>query len=116
MLQRLVRGNGAPEIREFFRDRQVKNAHKTVGAALFFEEGGRIKGELTYEPLCALEQRVFARQYGLSLENWWNLRNLVRKALERGVIDATREEVLLHQYGQKKLQSIASKSMDEVEM
>jgi hypothetical protein len=108
MLQRLVYGNGAPEIREFFRDQQVKNAHRAVGAALFFEEGGRIKGELAYEPLCALEQRVFARQHGLALENWWNLRDLVRKALEKGVIDAIREEVLRHQYGQGNLQLIAT--------
>jgi hypothetical protein len=108
MLRRLVRGNGTPEIREFFRDHQVKNAHRTVGAALFFEEGSRIKGELVYEPLCSLEQRVFARQYGLTLESWWNLRNLVRQALEKGVVDATREEILRHQYGQGNLQLIAT--------
>lgn len=116
MLQRLTRGNGAPEIRDFFREHKVKSAHKAAGATLFFEEGGRIKRELIYEPLCSLEQRVFARQHGLTVEGWRNLRKLVRKALENGVIDAIREEVLRQQYRQKNLQSIAITSIDTMGM
>jgi len=63
MLKRLVQGvQGAEGIKEFFQQNKVKSAHKALGEALFFVEGGRIQGELMYEPLCRLEQRLFAHQ------------------------------------------------------
>jgi hypothetical protein len=68
--------------------------------ALFFVEGGRIQGELIYEPLSCLEQRLFPYQFGLPLDKWWHLRSLVEEALEKGIIDRVREEVLQQVYGQ----------------
>ena len=44
-------------------------AETVLGEALFFVEGGCIRGELIYEPLCCLEQRLFAYQFGLSLNS-----------------------------------------------
>ena len=108
MLKRLVQGvQGAEGIKEFFQQNKVKSAHKALGEALFFVEGGRIQGELIYEQLCALEQRLFAHQFGLSLNEWDDLRFLVEKALLEGVIDRVREEVLRQHYAQEKLQLIA---------
>ena len=74
---------------------------------LFFVEGARIEGELAYEPLCSLEQRVMAHQYGLPFERWEKLRFLLEKALQEGIVDRVREEILTQFYGQGKLQLIA---------
>jgi hypothetical protein len=108
-LRRLVGGAaGAEGIRDFFYQNKIRNAHRALGMALFFEEGGRIKGELLYEHLCALEQHVFAHQHGMDADRWWQMRGLVQKALSEGVIDRVREEVLRQLYGQGKLQLIAT--------
>jgi len=109
VLQRLVRGaTGAEEIREFFQRNEIRNSHRALGTVLFYEEGGRIGGELVYEPLCCLEQRVFAHQYGMDTHRWSKMRHLVRKAVSEGVIDRVREEVLRQHYGQAELQLIAT--------
>ncbi len=64
-LHRLVREVAAAEgIAEFFRQNEAKTPHKALGMALFFVEGGRIKGEMIYEPLCRLERNVIAHQFG----------------------------------------------------
>lgn len=100
VLHRLVRGvEGAEAIKELFRENKVESAHRVLGDALFFVEGGRIQGELIYEPLCNLEQRVSAYQYGISLDGWLHLRELASEALKQGVVDQTREEVLHQFYG-----------------
>ena len=100
MLKRLVQGvEGAEGIKVVFQQNKVKHAHQALGEALFFVEGGRIYGELVYEPLCCLEQRLFAYQFGLPLDKWLHLRGLVEKATEEGVIDRVREEVLHEFYG-----------------
>jgi hypothetical protein len=105
VLQRLVRGvHGAEGIEDFFQENKIRNAHRALGEVLFSLEGGRIQGELIYEPLCSLEQRLFAHQFGLPFKEWGNLRVLVEKALKNGVIDRVREEVLHQFYGQRKLQ------------
>lgn len=104
VLHRLVQGvEGAKSIKDFFHQNNVKHAHKVVGEALFFAEGGRIRSELIYQSLSALEQRVFAHGFGLPLNKWLHLRELVEEALQQGVVDRTREEVL-HQFYGKKLQ------------
>lgn len=109
VLRRLVRGvPGAEAIRELLSYYQVKNAHRALGEALFSVEGGRIQRELVSEPLSSLEQRLFAHQYGLPLDQWWKLRSLVQSALEEGIVDRVREEVLNGYYGQGKLQLIAN--------
>ncbi len=105
MLRRLVRGVvGAECIKEFFRHNKVEGAHRALGEALFFVEGGRIRGELIYEPLCSLEQRLFAYQHGLPMDKWLHLRDLAEKALREGIIDQVRDEVLQRYYGQGILQ------------
>ncbi len=102
MLKRLVQGmEGAEGIKEFFQRNKVKGAHRAGGEALFFVEGGRIQGELIYAPLCSLEQRLSAYKFGLPLKRWLELRVLVEKALEEGVIDRVREEVLHQFHGQE---------------
>jgi hypothetical protein len=104
-LQRLVRGTaGAEHIRDFFQHNKIGSAHRALGEALFFEEGCRIQGELIYEPLCCLEQRVLAHQYEVDADSWWQMRGLVQKALSEGVIDRVRAEVLRQHYGQGNLQ------------
>ncbi len=113
MLRRLVQGvKGAEGIKEVFQQNEVKSAHRAVGEALFFAEGGRIKGELVYAPLCSLEQRLSPHQFGLPMDAWLNLRVLVEKALEEGIVDRVREEVLRQTYGQGKLQLIAQGERD----
>jgi len=102
MLKRLVQGvEGAEGIKELFQRNTIKSAHRAVGEALFFVEGARIEGELIYERLCCLEQRLSAHQFGLPLNKWLELRVLVEKALQEGVIDRAREEVLHQFYGQE---------------
>lgn len=105
VLRKLVRGvHGAEGIREMIRKKSVKTPTQAVGEALFFSEGGKIRGELIYEPLSRMEQRFFAFQFGLSLEDWLDLRALVKEALEIGLIDRLREETLCRYYGQKSLE------------
>jgi hypothetical protein len=102
MLKRLVQGVEAAEgIKEMFRQHKIKAAHRAVGEALFFVEGSRIQGELIYEPLCCLEQRLSAHKFGLPLNKWLELRVLVEKALAEGVIDRVRKEVLHQFYGRE---------------
>jgi hypothetical protein len=108
VLQRLVRGvAGAEGIKEFFQENRIKDAHRALGEMLFTVEGGRIKGELLYEPLCSLEQRLYAHQFGLPFDKWTDLRILMGKALDEGIVDRVREEVLMRYYGQEQLQLIA---------
>jgi len=108
VLQRLVQGvQGAEGINEFFKKNRITGKHRALGEVLFSVEGGRIEGELVYEPLSSLEQRLFAHQFGLTLNGWCDLRVLVQKALEKGVVDRVREEVLQQFYGQGQLQLIA---------
>jgi hypothetical protein len=95
VLRRFIKGvSGAESIRDFFRENKVKGAHRALGEALFFEEGGRIRGELIYAPLSDLEQRLFAHQFELTFSEWMRLRILVKSALADGLIDQVREEVL----------------------
>src|SRR5262249_6438046 len=111
VLQRLVRGvAGAEGIKDFFVENKIKNAHRALGQVLFFVEGARIEGELVYEHLCSLEQRVVAHQFGLPVEKWNYLRFLVENALQEGVLDRVREEMLLRYCAQEKLQLIAGNS------
>jgi len=116
VLQRLVRGvHGEEGIRDFFQENEIRNAaHRALGEVLFSVEGGRIQGELIYEPLCALEQRLFAHQFGLPFKKWGDLRVLVEKALLEGVIDRVREEVLRQHYSQEKLQLIAQEGTPDL--
>jgi len=111
VLQQLTRGVvGAEGIKDFFLDNKIKNGHRALGQVLFFVEGARIEGELFYDCMCSLEQRLFAHQFGLPLEKWDCLRLLVEKALREGVLDRVREEMLQRYYAQKKLQLIAGNS------
>jgi hypothetical protein len=110
VLRILVRGvDGAEGIGNFFRENKIKNAHRALGEVLFIVGGARIEGELVYEPLCSLEQRVLAHQYGLPFNGWEKLRFLLEKALQEGVVDRVREEVLRQFYGQGNLQLIAAR-------
>ena len=104
VLRRLVQGvPGAHAIRDFFHRTRTNAPHRALGEALFYVEGGGEKDELVYPSLCSLEQRVAAYQYGLPFDQWLRLCDLTVKALERGLIDRLREEVLRRQYGQEKL-------------
>jgi hypothetical protein len=96
----LIHGvRGAEEIRDLFRQNQINTPYKALGEALFFVEGARIEGELIYGPLCHLEQRIIAHQFGLSLKTWLYLQILVERAVVDGVIDRVREDVLDQRYG-----------------
>jgi hypothetical protein len=109
VLQRLVRGiHGAEDIRDFFAENKIKNAHRALGEVLFLVEGARIEGELVYHPLCSLEQRVVAHQFGLPPQKWNSLRFLVEKALREGVLDRVREEMLRRYYAQENLHLVAT--------
>jgi hypothetical protein len=48
--------------------------------------------------LCLLEQRLTAHTYALPLNEWLHLQKIVRDALESGVVDQVREEVLRECY------------------
>ena len=99
MLKRLVRGeHGAESIKDYFKQNCVRDAHRALGFALFFVEGGRIQGELIYSPLCRLEQRLTAHTYGLPLDEWLHLQTMVQKALESGIVDRVREDILSQLY------------------
>jgi hypothetical protein len=105
VLQRLVRGvHGGEAIKEFFQGNKIKSAHTALGEVLFFVEGARIAGELVYEGLCSLEQRLFAHQFGLPLQKWEYLCLIAEKALCDGILDRVREEMLQRHYAQSKLQ------------
>jgi len=107
VLHRLVQGvRGAEAIRDFFQRNRVKQAHQVLGEALFTVEGGREQCELIYPALRSLEQRIFAHQFGLPLEDWLRLCDLTLAALEHGIIDKVREEMLRRQYGQENLQLV----------
>ena len=86
--------HGAEAIRDFFQRNRVNAPHKVLGEALFTVEGGREKCELVYPSLRSLEQRIFARRFGLPFDEWLRLCDLTREALENGVIDRLREEIL----------------------
>lgn len=100
MLRKLARGvDGSEQICDLLARRSVGSPHRVLGDALFFVEGGRIAGEVIYQPLCSLEQRISAGRYGLPLEVWSELKCLVNEALDNGVVDRVREQVLNSVYG-----------------
>jgi|HubBroStandDraft_1064217.scaffolds.fasta_scaffold35903_2 hypothetical protein len=95
VLSRLMRGDfGATAIKDFICRRKVKGALKALGEALFFVEGARLKGEMLYPSLSRLEQLVIAHHHGLSLSEFLALQRLVLDALNGGIINQIREEVL----------------------
>jgi hypothetical protein len=95
VLSRLMRGAfGATAIKDFVCRSKVKDALKALGEALFFVEGARIEGEMLYSSLSRLEQLLIAHQHGLSLNEFLALQCLVLDALNAGIIDQIREEVL----------------------
>jgi hypothetical protein len=95
VLSRLMRGAfGATAIKDFIYRSKVKNGLKALGMALFFVEGGRLEGELLYPSLSRLEQLLIAHQHGLSLDEFLALQCLVLDALNAGIIDQIRVEVL----------------------
>ena len=101
-LKRFVAGiRGAEGIRDFFKENRLKSAHRALGVALFFSEGGRIRSELIYDPLSHFERGLIAYQSNLPLYAWMNLQTLVEEALEHGLMDQVREEVLEQFYGRK---------------
>ena len=101
-LKRFVAGiRGAEGLRDFFKENKVRSSHRALGAALFFAEGGRIRSELIYDPLCCLEQRLFAHQSNLPLSAWLSLQTLMEEALEHGLMDQVRGEVLGQFYGRE---------------
>jgi hypothetical protein len=96
VLQQLVRGvSGAEGIKDFFMENKITNAHRALGQVLFFVEGSRIEGELVYEPLCSLEQRLFAHQFGFPLQKWNDLEAAVAvfRKLSGSAFDRSREVV-----------------------
>jgi hypothetical protein len=102
-LRRLIRGaEGTEGIRDLFRRYPVRGANKALGEALFYAEGGRIRGELVYDSLTDLEQRVFSQRFHLPHRVWVSLRDLALEAVELGVVDRVRENVLELFYGEKK--------------
>jgi hypothetical protein len=95
MLSLLMQGaSGATVIRDFIYRSKVKGALKALGEALFYVEGGRIEGEMVCPALSRLEQLLIAHQHGLSLNGFLTLQCLVLDALNAGIIDQIREEVL----------------------
>lgn len=96
-LKRLIGTSEA--IGKFFHENRVKAAHRALGWQLFFVEGGRIKNELIYEPLSRMEQKVVAHQCGLSPGKWLVLRILLEEAIENGLLERIRSEVLDYFYG-----------------
>jgi hypothetical protein len=96
-LKRLISASEA--IGKFFHKNRVKAAHRALGWQLFFVEGGRIKNELIYEPLSRLEQEVVAHQFGLSPGKWLELRILLEEAIQNGLFERIRSEVLDYFYG-----------------
>jgi hypothetical protein len=101
MLRRIVRGvRGAEEIAELLERNKVQNAHRVLGDALFFVEGGRIQGELIYGSVCCLEQRLSAHRYGLTLNDWLHLQMIAHDALVSGIVDRVREDVLRQFYSE----------------
>ena len=107
VLRRLVQGvPNAGAIRDFFQGSRTNTPHRALGEALFTVEGGREKDELVYPALSSLEQRVAAYKYGLPFDQWLRLCDLTLDALERGIVDRVREETLMREYGQKRLELV----------
>jgi len=99
-LRRLIQGAaGAEGIRDLFLRYPVQGANKALGEALFYAEGGRIRGELVYNSLTDLEQRVFSHRLHLPHPVWVSLRDIALEAVEAGVVDRVREQVLQKFYG-----------------
>jgi hypothetical protein len=99
VLSQLIRGAfGATAIKSFIYRSRVKGALKGLGEALFFVEGARLEGEMLYPSLSRLEQLLIAHQLGLSLNEFLALQCLVLDALNAGIIDQIREEVLHKTY------------------
>ncbi|GAC1663608.1 MAG: hypothetical protein NVS9B15_26600 [Acidobacteriaceae bacterium] len=99
VLKRLVLGvRGGEAIRELFQENKLESPHRVLGKALFYVEGARIEGELFYQPLYSLEQRLIVHRTGISPDSWIELRKLMEAAVEQGVVDRIREEVLHERY------------------
>jgi len=95
VLRCLMRGScGATAIKDFVYRNKARGVLNALGMALFFVEGGRLEGEMLYPSLSRLEQLLIAHQHGLSLNEFLTLQCLVLDALNAGIIDQIREEVL----------------------
>lgn len=94
----LVRMTGFKVIKEFFEQNpSIKPRAEALGWALFFEEGGKIDGEMDNIVVSVLEQKFVAAKFGWTFDNWMLLRDLIKTLLDDGAIDKLREKVLSEQ-------------------
>ena len=94
VLKRIAAGvEGAEAVGLLLRRHRVKTPHIAIGWALFFVEGGRTGGEVKYEEVSDLEQRVIAHRFGLPVDVWRELRALVSGVVDCGVVDQQRSRV-----------------------
>ena len=80
---------------------QHGEAGKLLGWALFFEEGGKIKGEIRSQELAALEQVIVAKSFGVSQKMWESTREKVSTALRDGTMEDIRNKILWSFYGRE---------------
>jgi hypothetical protein len=104
MLHQLLSGAaGAEGVCEILQNPRVKDPLIAAGEALFFAEGGYIKGERAYACVNDLTQRLFAARFGLSTIQWEQLREAMTSAVKGGTIDGLRAVELKRRYAQRSL-------------
>jgi hypothetical protein len=85
---------GYAVLKDFFvKNPTLENKAVAVGWALFFEEGGKIAGELINDTLTGLEAKFIAAKVGWKLESWLALRTIIAKLLADGSVNEQRVKV-----------------------
>ena len=104
VLRRLIAGGqAAREISAILNAPDARDPLTAVGEALFFVEGGYVKGEVEYADLAAFHHRVFAARFGLSESGWSALRIAMNRIVVDGTIDEMRDRELGIRYAQTTL-------------
>ncbi len=104
MLHQLLSGSaGAKGVREILQNPRIKDPLIAAGEALFFAEGGYVKGERAYACVNDLTQRLFAARFGLSTIQWEHLGEAMASAVKGGTIDGLRAVELKKRYAQRSL-------------
>lgn len=90
----LTRASTLPVVRKLFAEHPCSERRDALGWALFYEEGGKIQGELLSMQMADLEQRLIADRFGISPENWKAIRGVVSEIVATGQMDVVRANVL----------------------
>lgn len=93
----LIRLTGFDKVKKFFEVTPVGDKLRAMGFAMFYVEGGRIKNELISPHLWMLEVRYMAHSFGITVQRFSELMNLMTELIASGDVAKVRAKVYAQQ-------------------